>query len=49
MNTISRRHFLERGDIAPALATLDVALSPAQRQLIYVDNRRALLKSKGRV
>jgi predicted TIM-barrel fold metal-dependent hydrolase len=38
-----------RGDIAPALATLDQALSPAQRQLIYIDNSRALLKSKGRV
>jgi predicted TIM-barrel fold metal-dependent hydrolase len=38
-----------RGDIAPALATLDVALSPAQRQLIYIDNSRALLKAKGRV
>jgi predicted TIM-barrel fold metal-dependent hydrolase len=37
-----------RGDIAPALATLDNALTPAQRQLIYVDNSRALLKSKGR-
>jgi predicted TIM-barrel fold metal-dependent hydrolase len=38
-----------RGDVAPALETLDRALTPAQRQLIYVDNSRALLKSKGRV
>jgi predicted TIM-barrel fold metal-dependent hydrolase len=38
----------DRGDIGPALATLDVALTPAQRQLIYIDNSRALLKSKGR-
>jgi predicted TIM-barrel fold metal-dependent hydrolase len=37
-----------RGDIAPALATLDIALTPAQRQLIYIDNSRTLLKSKGR-
>jgi predicted TIM-barrel fold metal-dependent hydrolase len=38
-----------RGDVAPALETLDRTLTPAQRQLIYVDNSRALLKSKGRV
>jgi predicted TIM-barrel fold metal-dependent hydrolase len=37
-----------RGDIAPALETLDRALTPEQRQLIYVDNSRTLLKSKGR-
>jgi predicted TIM-barrel fold metal-dependent hydrolase len=36
-----------RGDIAPAIATLDRALTPEQRQLIYVDNSKALLKSKG--
>jgi predicted TIM-barrel fold metal-dependent hydrolase len=36
------------GDIAPALATLDKALTPEQRQLIYVDNSRNLLKLKGR-
>lgn len=36
-----------RGDIAPALATLDQALTPPQRQLIYIDNSRALLRSKG--
>jgi predicted TIM-barrel fold metal-dependent hydrolase len=36
------------GDIAPALETLDRALTPEQRQLIYVDNSRNLLKSKGR-
>lgn len=37
-----------RGDIAPALETLDRALTLTQRQLIYVDNSRALLKAKGR-
>jgi predicted TIM-barrel fold metal-dependent hydrolase len=37
-----------RGDIAPALATLDKALTPTQRQLIYIDNSRKLLQSKGR-
>ena len=37
-----------RGDIGPALETLDRTLTPAQRQLIYVDNSRALLKAKGR-
>lgn len=36
------------GDIAPAIATLDRALTPEQRQLIYVDNSRDLLKLKGR-
>ncbi len=36
------------GDVAPAIATLDRALTPAQRQLIYVDNSRSLLKLKGR-
>jgi predicted TIM-barrel fold metal-dependent hydrolase len=34
------------GDIGPALATLDAALTPGQRQLIYVDNSRKLLESK---
>jgi predicted TIM-barrel fold metal-dependent hydrolase len=38
----------QRGDIAPALATLDEALTPQQRDLIYVENSRALLKLKGR-
>lgn len=38
-----------RGDIGPAIATLDRALTPQQRQLIFVDNSRTLLKSKGRV
>ena len=38
----------DRGDVAPALATLDKTLTAEQRQLIYVDNTRALLKSKGR-
>jgi predicted TIM-barrel fold metal-dependent hydrolase len=37
----------DRGDIGPALATLDQALSPQQRELIYVENSRALLKLKG--
>jgi predicted TIM-barrel fold metal-dependent hydrolase len=37
-----------RGDIGPALETLDRTLTPAQRQLIYVDNSRVLLKAKGR-
>ena len=36
-----------RGDIAPALETLDRALTPEQHQLIYVDNSRTLLKLKG--
>jgi len=35
------------GDVAPALATLDVALTAEQRRLIYVENSRALLRSKG--
>lgn len=38
----------DRGDAAPALATLDRALDARQRQLIYIDNSRALLQSKGR-
>lgn len=38
-----------RGDVAPALTTLDKALSPEQRQLIYLDNSLALLKKKARV
>lgn len=38
-----------RGAIAPALARLDAALTPQQRQLIYIDNSRQLLKSKGRI
>jgi predicted TIM-barrel fold metal-dependent hydrolase len=37
-----------RGDVGPALTTLDAALSPQQRTLIYVDNSAALLRSKGR-
>ncbi len=35
------------GDVAPALATLDAALNAKQRQLIYIDNSRRLLQSKG--
>lgn len=37
-----------RGDVGPAIATLDRALTPEQRQLIYVDNSRKLLRAKGR-
>ena len=37
----------KRGDVGPALATLDATLSEAQRQLIYFDNTRALLAAKG--
>ncbi len=33
--------------LAPSIASLDKFLTPAQRQLIYVDNTRALLKAKG--
>jgi len=33
--------------LAPSLAALDQALTAQQRQLIYVDNTRALLKAKG--
>jgi predicted TIM-barrel fold metal-dependent hydrolase len=35
------------GDVAPAIATLDRALTAEQRRLIYIDNSRALLKSRG--
>jgi predicted TIM-barrel fold metal-dependent hydrolase len=33
--------------LAPSIASLDKALTPAQRQLIYTDNTRALLKARG--
>ncbi len=33
--------------IAPAIKTLDAALSPSDRRLIYVENSRALLARKG--
>jgi predicted TIM-barrel fold metal-dependent hydrolase len=33
--------------LAPSIATLDRVLTPVQRQLLYVDNTRTLLKSKG--
>jgi len=36
-----------RGDVAPAIQTLDSVLTPAQRQAIYVDNTRDLLARKG--
>jgi len=38
----------DRGAIAPALARLDAVLTTQQRQLIYIDNTRKLLASKGR-
>jgi predicted TIM-barrel fold metal-dependent hydrolase len=37
----------DNGDVGPALATLDKTLTEDQRRLIYVENTRALLKSKG--
>jgi predicted TIM-barrel fold metal-dependent hydrolase len=33
--------------LAPSIASLNKALTPAQRQQIYVDNSRALLKARG--
>jgi len=33
--------------LGPSIASLDRALTPAQRQLIYVDNTRALLRARG--
>ena len=36
-----------RGDVGPALDTLDATLDAAQRKLIYFDNTRALLAAKG--
>ncbi len=33
--------------LAPAIAALDAALTPRERQLIYVENTRALLAAKG--
>ncbi len=35
--------------LAPSLAALDRVLTPSQRQQIYIDNTRALLKAKGLV
>lgn len=35
------------GDVAPAIATLDKALTPEQHRLIYIENSRNLLRSKG--
>jgi predicted TIM-barrel fold metal-dependent hydrolase len=37
----------ERGDVGPALATLDATLSESQRKLIYFENSRALIAAKG--
>ncbi len=36
-----------RGDIAPAIKTLDEALTTEQKRLIYVENSRSLLAAKG--
>jgi predicted TIM-barrel fold metal-dependent hydrolase len=36
-----------RGDVGPNLASLDAALTREQQQLIYIDNTRKLLRSKG--
>jgi predicted TIM-barrel fold metal-dependent hydrolase len=36
------------GDVGPAVATLDRTLTADQRNLIYVENSRTLLKAKGR-
>jgi predicted TIM-barrel fold metal-dependent hydrolase len=36
-----------RGDVGPALQTLDRVLTDEQRRLIYFDNSRALLAAKG--
>jgi predicted TIM-barrel fold metal-dependent hydrolase len=33
--------------LTPSVTALDKALTPAQRQLIYIDNTRTLLKAKG--
>jgi len=33
--------------LAPSIASLDKALTPAERQLIYTDNSRVLLKAHG--
>jgi predicted TIM-barrel fold metal-dependent hydrolase len=37
-----------RGDVGPGIASLDKALTPAQRQAIYIDNSRRILQGKGR-
>jgi predicted TIM-barrel fold metal-dependent hydrolase len=36
-----------RGDVGPALATLDATLNEIERQLIYFENSRALIAAKG--
>lgn len=36
------------GAVAPALATLDAVLTPQERQALYFDNSRALLRKLGR-
>lgn len=35
-----------RGDVSTSLATLEKALTPQERQTIFIDNSRALLKTK---
>jgi predicted TIM-barrel fold metal-dependent hydrolase len=37
-----------RGDVSTSIKTLESVLTPAERQLIFVDNSRALLKAHGR-
>jgi hypothetical protein len=37
----------QRGDVGPAIETLDKTLSAEQQRLIYVENSRALLAAKG--
>ena len=37
----------KNGSIAPSLASLDKVLSPEQRQAIYIENSRLLLKKLG--
>ncbi len=38
----------QRGDVGPAVETLERVLSEAERRLIFVENSRALLAAKGR-
>jgi predicted TIM-barrel fold metal-dependent hydrolase len=37
----------KRGDVGPALDTLDSILSASERRLIYFENSRALIAAKG--
>lgn len=36
----------DNGDVGPAVASLDKALTPSQRQAIYIDNSRRILQAK---